>query len=99
MRIVSNTLYLPPKKPPHPDSPLASVTLNIPFYLPLPLQRRRAQNRASQRAFRERKRKARAASRTQIPRLENKHRTLEKSYTDLDSTHAQLKQEVKQLQI
>ena len=66
-------------------------------YLSLPLQRRRAQNRASQRAFRERKEKHVQHLEHELEELENKHRTLEKSYTDLDSTHAQLKQEVKQL--
>lgn len=73
--------------------PLASVTITY----PLPLQRRRAQNRASQRAFRERKEKHVQHLEHELEELENKHRTLEKSYTDLDSTHAQLKQEVKQL--
>ncbi|KAL2052238.1 hypothetical protein ABVK25_007397 [Lepraria finkii] len=59
--------------------------------------RRRAQNRASQRAFRERKEKHVQHLEHELEELETKHRTLEKSYTDLDSTHAQLKQEVKQL--
>ncbi|KAK0515933.1 hypothetical protein JMJ35_001967 [Cladonia borealis] len=59
--------------------------------------RRRAQNRASQRAFRERKEKHVQHLEHELEELESKHRTLEKSYTDLDSTHAQLKQEVKQL--
>lgn len=59
--------------------------------------RRRAQNRASQRAFRERKEKHVQHLEHELEELENKHRTLEKSYTDLDSTHAQLKQEVKHL--
>lgn len=33
----------------------------------------------------------------QLEDLETKHRTLAKSYTDLDSTHDKLKREVKQL--
>lgn len=59
--------------------------------------RRRAQNRASQRAFRERKEKHVQHLEAELSDLENKHRTLAKSYTDLDSTHALLKHEVKQL--
>lgn len=59
--------------------------------------RRRAQNRASQRAFRERKEKHVQHLEAELSELENKHRTLAKSYTDLDSTHALLKREVKQL--
>lgn len=63
----------------------------------LSLQRRRAQNRASQRAFRERKEKHVQHLEEQLEDLETKHRTLAKSYTDLDSTHDKLKREVKQL--
>ncbi|KAL6715644.1 hypothetical protein ACLMJK_006605 [Lecanora helva] len=59
--------------------------------------RRRAQNRASQRAFRERKEKHVQHLEHELSELENKHRTLERSYTDLDSTATKLKQEVKQL--
>lgn len=59
--------------------------------------RRRAQNRASQRAFRERKEKHVQHLEEQLEDLETKHRTLAKSYTDLDSTHDKLKREVKQL--
>ena len=33
----------------------------------------------------------------ELEELEAKHRTLAKSYTDLDSTHSKLKREVKQL--
>ena len=60
--------------------------------------RRRAQNRASQRAFRERKEKHVQHLEAELSELESKHRSLAKSYTDLDSTHAHLKREVKQLQ-
>ncbi len=59
--------------------------------------RRRAQNRASQRAFRERKEKHVQHLEAELSELESKHRTLAKSYTDLDSTHALLKREVRQL--
>lgn len=61
------------------------------------LQRRRAQNRASQRAFRERKEKHVQHLEHELEELETKHRTLAQSYTDLDSTAAKLRQEVKQL--
>ena len=60
-------------------------------------QRRRAQNRASQRAFRERKEKHVQHLEHELEELETKHQNLSRSYTDLDRTHAQLKQEVKQL--
>ena len=82
--------------PYNPKTPPTSLGYNLLTTLPL-LQRRRAQNRASQRAFRERKEKHVQHLEHELEELENKHRTLEKSYTDLDSTHAQLKQEVKQL--
>lgn len=61
------------------------------------LQRRRAQNRASQRAFRERKEKHVQRLEQQLEDLETKHRELTKSYTDLDSTHDKLQREAKQL--
>lgn len=61
--------------------------------------RRRAQNRASQRAFRERKEKHVQHLEYELEELEKKHGKLSRSYTDLDSTHAKLKQEVKQLRI
>ena len=60
-------------------------------------QRRRAQNRASQRAFRERKEKHVQHLEHELEELETKHQNLSQSYTDLDRTHAKLKQEVKQL--
>ena len=62
-----------------------------------PFQRRRAQNRASQRAFRDRKEKHVLRLEHELEELENKHRTLARSYTDLGSTAAKLRQEVKQL--
>ena len=62
-----------------------------------PDQRRRAQNRASQRAFRERKEKHVQHLEHELEELERKHQNLSRSYTDLDSTHAKVKQEVKQL--
>lgn len=62
-----------------------------------PDQRRRAQNRASQRAFRERKEKHVQHLEHELEELETKHQNLSRSYSDLDSTHAKLKQEVKQL--
>lgn len=61
------------------------------------LQRRRAQNRASQRAFRERKEKHVQHLERELEELETKYRNLSRSYTDLDSTHSKLKQEVDQL--
>lgn len=60
-------------------------------------QRRRAQNRASQRAFRERKEKHVQHLEHELEELETKHQNLSKSYTDLDSTHSKLKREVQQL--
>lgn len=62
-----------------------------------PSQRRRAQNRASQRAFRERKEKHVQHLEHELEELEAKHQNLSRSYTDLDSTYGKLKQEVKQL--
>ncbi len=60
-------------------------------------QRRRAQNRASQRAFRERKEKHVQQLEHQLEDLESKHQTLANSYTALDTTHHHLKREVEQL--
>ena len=81
MRIVSLTN-------PCSVTPLASANLD---------QRRRAQNRASQRAFRERKEKHVQHLEHELEELETKHQNLSRSYTDLDSRHGKLKQEVKQL--
>ena len=77
-----------------PDRQDQSSVTNDPNLSP---QRRRAQNRASQRAFRERKEKHVQHLEQELETLETKHRTLTKSYTELDSTHAILKQEVQQL--
>lgn len=72
------------------DGPSNRIPLTTP-------QRRRAQNRASQRAFRERKEKHVQHLEHELEELEKKHRDLAKSYTDLDSTHGKLKWEAKQL--
>lgn len=60
-------------------------------------QRRRAQNRASQRAFRERKEKRVQQLEQQLSELESKHRRLTQSYTDLGGAHQRLKREVGEL--
>ena len=60
-------------------------------------QRRRAQNRASQRAFRERKEKHVQQLEQQLSDLESKYEHLTQSYTDLGSAHQKLKREVKHL--
>lgn len=75
---------------------LNPVVAQIPLLTTRP-QRRRAQNRASQRAFRERKEKHVQHLEHELEELESRHRTLARSYTDLDSSAAKLKQEVKQL--
>ncbi|KAL8935422.1 MAG: hypothetical protein Q9216_005440 [Gyalolechia sp. 2 TL-2023] len=59
--------------------------------------RRRAQNRASQRAFRERKEKHVQHLEHELEALEAKHRELEKSHTNLGATNDKLKQEVESL--
>ena len=59
--------------------------------------RRRAQNRASQRAFRERKEKHVQHLEHELEQLESKHQHLAKSYTDLDSRHAEAQSEIAQL--
>ncbi|KAL9014805.1 MAG: hypothetical protein Q9173_000559 [Seirophora scorigena] len=61
------------------------------------LQRRRAQNRASQRAFRERKEKHVQHLEQELETLEAKHRNLQKSHSNLGETNNKLKQEVEQL--
>ena len=60
-------------------------------------QRRRAQNRASQRAFRERKEKHAQDLQCQLDELEAKHKALLASYQKLDTTNAKLTQELDQL--
>lgn len=59
--------------------------------------RRRAQNRASQRAFRERKEKHVQHLEHELEQLDAKHQHLAKSYTDLDSRHAEAQEELAQL--
>ena len=59
--------------------------------------RRRAQNRASQRAFRERKEKHVHHLEHELEELESKHQHLSQSYTDLDSRHAEAQNELAQL--
>ncbi|KAL8916634.1 MAG: hypothetical protein Q9208_008393 [Pyrenodesmia sp. 3 TL-2023] len=59
--------------------------------------RRRAQNRASQRAFRERKEKHVQQLEQELGTLEAKHHDLQKSHSDLGEANDKLKQEVEQL--
>lgn len=60
-------------------------------------QRRRAQNRASQRAFRERKEKHVQHLEHELETLEAKHSELQKSHSNLGATNEKLRQEVEQL--
>ena len=64
---------------------------------PPPSQRRRAQNRASQRAFRERKEQHVRHLETELSNLESKFHDLKTSYTALGETNEALKAEVEQL--
>ncbi|KAL8735294.1 MAG: hypothetical protein Q9181_002849 [Wetmoreana brouardii] len=59
--------------------------------------RRRAQNRASQRAFRERKEKHVQHLEHELEALEAKHRDLQKSHSELGETKSKLQAEVEQL--
>ncbi|KAL9608580.1 MAG: hypothetical protein Q9167_006600 [Letrouitia subvulpina] len=59
--------------------------------------RRRAQNRASQRAFRERKEKHVQHLERELETLEAKYQNLSKSHSDLGSVNNKLKQEVESL--
>ena len=61
------------------------------------LQRRRAQNRASQRAFRERKEKHAQELQRQLSELEEKHKELLESHTELDGLNKKLVQEIERL--
>lgn len=61
------------------------------------LQRRRAQNRASQRAFRERKEKHVQHLENELETLESKHTSLEKSYSECEGSRAQLQRECNEL--
>ena len=60
-------------------------------------QRRRAQNRASQRAFRDRKEKHVKDLEHQLEDLGSKHQALLHSYTDLSSANDRLSKEVEKL--
>ncbi|KAL8687282.1 MAG: hypothetical protein Q9218_006504 [Villophora microphyllina] len=59
--------------------------------------RRRAQNRASQRAFRERKEKHVQALEEQLAALESRHLALKASHSTLDNKNTSLVKEVEQL--
>ncbi|MCJ1351844.1 MAG: hypothetical protein MMC33_001828 [Icmadophila ericetorum] len=59
--------------------------------------RRRAQNRASQRAFRERKEKHAQNLQKQLDELEAKHQGLLASYEKLDTTNSRLEKELQQI--
>ncbi|KAI9842909.1 MAG: hypothetical protein M1837_006741 [Sclerophora amabilis] len=59
--------------------------------------RRRAQNRASQRAFRDRKEKHVKDLENRLRELEDKHQTLEQSYTDLHAEHSRLQRQMEKL--
>ncbi|MCJ1446005.1 MAG: hypothetical protein MMC23_006510 [Stictis urceolatum] len=56
--------------------------------------RRRAQNRASQRAFRERKEKHAQDLQRQLDELETRHKALQGSYNELGSTNKKLADEL-----
>ncbi len=60
-------------------------------------QRRRAQNRASQRAFRDRKEQHVKNLESELKELGGKYKDLEKSYDSLNSSHNSLKTEMKRL--
>ncbi|KAI9754937.1 MAG: ATP-dependent DNA/RNA helicase [Chaenotheca gracillima] len=59
--------------------------------------RRRAQNRASQRAFRDRKEKHVKDLETRLRELEEKNQTLEQSYSDLAAEHSRLQREMERM--
>ena len=59
--------------------------------------RRRAQNRASQRAFRERKEKHVQQLEAQLAELEAKHKALARNYSDLVPMHKKLKEEAEKM--
>ncbi|KAH0545146.1 hypothetical protein FGG08_000758 [Glutinoglossum americanum] len=60
--------------------------------------RRRAQNRASQRAFRDRKEKHVKDLERRFEELEGKHKTLQQSYSELSSSQDALKGEIETLE-
>ena len=57
----------------------------------VPQQRRRAQNRAAQRAFRERKQKRAQELEIQLTALNEKYRALECSHADLNAAYNKLR--------
>ena len=65
--------------------------------LTLTLQRRRAQNRASQRAFRERKEKHVQHLENELEQLEAKHHTLERNYSEVEGARIKLQSECEDL--
>src|SRR3954447_11082584 len=60
-------------------------------------QRRRAQNRAAQRAFRERKEKHARDLETQLSALTEKYRVLENSHTELNAAYDKLRKTIELL--
>ncbi|KAI4125777.1 MAG: hypothetical protein LQ347_005237, partial [Umbilicaria vellea] len=90
---------LPPPQTQHlHPTPLSHPPIARSIANPAPrLQRRRAQNRASQRAFRERKEKYVADLQNQLHELETRNRQLQKSHSDLDRTNDRLQREVERL--
>lgn len=60
-------------------------------------QRRRAQNRAAQRAFRERKEKHARDLEAQLAALTDKYRTLETSHTELNAAYDKLRKTIELL--
>ena len=63
----------------------------------MPLQRRRAQNRASQRAFRDRKEKHMRDLEQRLGELEGRHNDLTQSYESLQVEYSSVKQELDKL--
>lgn len=62
-------------------------------------ERRRAQNRAAQRAYRERKEQLRSELETQVKEWQDKHQALHKFYADQAQELQQLKKTIDNLQI
>ena len=65
--------------------------------LTVPPQRRRAQNRAAQRAFRERKEKHAKDLESQLAALTEKYRNLESSHTELNAAYNKLRKTIELL--
>jgi chromosome segregation ATPase len=61
------------------------------------MQRRRAQNRAAQRAFRERKEKHARDLETQLAALTDKYNKLETSHTELNAAYEKLRKTIELL--